>query len=263
MARLVLWIRWSWRDLRERWLQVSAVALIIALGTSVYVGLGSTTPWRTHSTDASYALLNMYDLHAALPPGSYKNESDLLQAVRSVKHAAWITATETRLIEPTFVSVPRENDDDILVRGQLVGVDVAGGMPHVNGIHVNAGRTLTAADSGQPVAIVEYHFADHYKLPPQGQIALSGGMAVTYVGLGMSPEYFMILTNEGGMWAQAGFAVMFVSRATAQALTGHPGMANDLVITLDDDADLAVIRAELETVLGVPVETQPMTRSTA
>ena len=250
MAKLALWVRWSWRDLRERWLQVAAVALIIALGTSVYVGLGSTTPWRTQSTDASYAQLNMYDLRAVLPPGSYVNARDLLRAVQTIDHPTWVTAAEARLIEPVFVNVPRNGDDDILVRGQLIGVDITGGGPHVNGIHINAGRTLTAADSGQPTAIIEYHFADHYDLPSQGQIALSGGVAFDYVGIGMLPEYFMITTDEGGMWAQASFAVIFASLETAQAFAGHPGMANDLVITLDDAADLPVIRAELETALG-------------
>ena len=34
-----LWLRWSWRDLRARWLQVVAIALIIALGTGVFAGL--------------------------------------------------------------------------------------------------------------------------------------------------------------------------------------------------------------------------------
>ena len=27
-----LWVRWSWRDLRRRWLLVTALALTIALG---------------------------------------------------------------------------------------------------------------------------------------------------------------------------------------------------------------------------------------
>ena len=31
-------LRWSARDLRRRWLQVVAIALIIAVGTGVYAG---------------------------------------------------------------------------------------------------------------------------------------------------------------------------------------------------------------------------------
>ena len=38
-----LWLRWSWRDLRARWLQVLAIAMVIALGTGSYAGLSSVT----------------------------------------------------------------------------------------------------------------------------------------------------------------------------------------------------------------------------
>jgi putative ABC transport system permease protein len=55
-------LRWAARDLRKRWAQVFAIALIIAIGTGVYAGLGSTSAWRRESNNASFALLHMYDL---------------------------------------------------------------------------------------------------------------------------------------------------------------------------------------------------------
>ncbi len=45
-----MWLRWSWRDLRARWLQIGAIAGIIAIGSGVYSGLGSTAAWRTTSS---------------------------------------------------------------------------------------------------------------------------------------------------------------------------------------------------------------------
>jgi putative ABC transport system permease protein len=248
MAKLGLWLRWSWRDLRERWLQVTVIALIIALSTSVYVGLGSTTPWRTDAARASYALLHMYDLRVTFTSGSYINSEEALEVVRHIPHASWIAAAEPRLILPTSVHISTAAQD-ILVRGQLVGIDVAGGGPHVNGLFINAGRALTPGDSGQNVAIVEYHFADHYHLPPQSQVELSGGVTLDYVGLGMSPEYFILTTDEGGVFAEANYAVIFVPLTTAQTFTGHPGLANDLVIGLTGAADRAIVRRELEAAL--------------
>ena len=246
MAKWELWLRWSWRDLRERWLQVTAIALIIALGTAVYVGLGSTTPWRIQSADASYALLHMYDLRVGLTRGSYIDQDQLIAAIRSIDHADQITALEPRLVTPIFVSVGQ----DILVRGELVGVNVGDGGPHVNGLYVNTGRALTTADDGQPVAVLEYHFGDYYHLPPQGQLQISGGVTLDYVGLGMTPEYFMVLTEEGGIWAQANFAAVFVPLTTAQTLSDHPNMISDAVLTLSDTADPALIRAEIESAVA-------------
>ncbi|HVO69341.1 MAG TPA: FtsX-like permease family protein [Aggregatilineaceae bacterium] len=248
MPRLGLWLRWSWRDLRERWLQVTVIALIIALSTGVYVGLGSTTPWRTHSARASYALLHMYDLRVTFNSGSYIHSDEALGVVRHIPHASWIAAAEPRLILPTLVHVS-SGHEDILARGRLIGVDVASGGPHVNGLFISAGRALTSGDSGQNVAIVEYHFADYYHLPPQGQAELSGGVTLDYVGLGMSPEYFIVTTDEGSVFAQANYAVIFVPLETAQAFAGHPGMINDLVIRLTGKADRATLRSELEAAL--------------
>ena len=128
------WLRWSRRDLRARWLQVTAIALIIALGTGVYAGLVSSTPWRDQSLDDSYTLLNMYDLRVRLTSGSYIEGDQLLTALSAIPHADQIEVIEPRLIEPTLVQVPTENDT-ILVPGQISGVSVTGGGPFINGIH--------------------------------------------------------------------------------------------------------------------------------
>ncbi len=86
-ARALLWLRWSWRDLRARWLQVAAIALIIAIGSGTYSGLTSVSAWRQASYDASYAALNMYDLRLELTTGSYAGAHQLVEVARSIPHA--------------------------------------------------------------------------------------------------------------------------------------------------------------------------------
>ena len=71
MSSRVLWLRWSWRDLRARWAQVCALAAVIALGTGSYAALLSTSAWRTQSNDASFALLHTHDLRVALAAGQH------------------------------------------------------------------------------------------------------------------------------------------------------------------------------------------------
>ena len=36
MKSFSMWMKWSWRDLRSRWVQVVVIALIIALGVGAY-----------------------------------------------------------------------------------------------------------------------------------------------------------------------------------------------------------------------------------
>ncbi len=83
-ARARLWLRWSWRDLRRRWVLVTALALVIALGTGAFAGLGGTTAWRIASQDASYASLGMHDLKVRLPEGGFVPQGALLKALGSL-----------------------------------------------------------------------------------------------------------------------------------------------------------------------------------
>ena len=66
MPRVRFWLRWSGRDLRQRWIVVAAIALLIAVGTGVYASLASLLPWQTGSYDANFAALHTHDLRVAL-----------------------------------------------------------------------------------------------------------------------------------------------------------------------------------------------------
>ena len=248
MEIIKLYLRWSWRDLRARWLQVAAIALIIALGTGVYAGMGGNATWRRMSYDDSYALLNMYDLRVKLGESAV-DASRLLSAAQNITHKDWIEAAEVRLLAPTLVDV--SDEETILVPGQIVGVDVTNSGPHVNAVYIYKGRGLNPSDAGQNTAVLEYHFAKYYRLPATGKIRLSGEVELDYVGQGVNPEYFMVMTENGGMMAESTFAAVFVPLETAQALTHNTGMANDLVLTLTPDADQGVIQAEIEQALAV------------
>ena len=81
MSRVWFWLRWAARDLRTRWQQVVAVALIVAVGTGVSAGVGSMTAWRQESYNESYALLHAHDIRVELPDGSSVSTGLLLEAV--------------------------------------------------------------------------------------------------------------------------------------------------------------------------------------
>jgi putative ABC transport system permease protein len=239
-----LWIRWSWRDLKERWLQVVAVALIIGLGTGIYAGLGGSKPWRLHSYDKSYALLHMYDLRIKLTQGSYVDAQTFLDAVHSIPHAAWIESIEPRLFLPTLVdaSTPQKT---VMRPGVLIGVDVENGGPQVNGIYPKTGRNLTAADAGQNVAVLNYSFAHYFHLPASGDVTVSGNTQIHYVGFGLSPEFFSVVDQNDNLMMPGSYAPLFMPLQSVQALSGHAGMANDFVLTVTPDANLDVVRTEI------------------
>jgi len=256
MSSRALWLRWSWRDLRARWAQVFALALVIALGTGTYAALLSTSAWRTQSNDASFALLHVHDLRVALAPGSTVPEGSLLAVVRRLPHAAEVAGARERLIVPTQVAGPR----GVLAPGELVGTGTGQGSA-VDAVQVTAGR---GTSSGVPAVVLDLAFARQNGLPASGLLRVAGGKLVRYTGIGQSPEYFM---GGGGGTAvflsQKTFAVLFSALRAAQDLAGAPGRVNDLVLTLKPGTSRAVLRGELRTALAAmraPVSTTVTTR---
>ncbi len=239
-----LWLRWSWRDLRARWLQVFAIALIIALGTGVFAGLGGQKTWRLDSLEESYRRLNVHDLKVQLADGSFIAQDDLENVLSGIEG---VKALETRLVVPTLVDASTP-DETIIVRGRLVGVDVSDNGPHVDSLYVGAGdgRALTAADAGTPAVVVEAKFADHYGLKPGDPVRISGDVTLDFVGAGYSPEYFMVMPDTMSFLGESVFAVLFLSMETVQQLTGREGLVNEVVVKIADLDDLDAISAEIE-----------------
>ena len=71
-----LWLRWTLRDLRARWVQVLATALILAVGVGAFAGLGGLQAWREASADLSLSRSRAHDLRADLPDGVYAPAGD-------------------------------------------------------------------------------------------------------------------------------------------------------------------------------------------
>lgn len=246
MGRFGFWMRWSWRDLRRRWLLVTAIALVIALGTGTYAGLLGTSAWRTQSNDASFAALNTHDLRMALQQGSHTAEGRLAGIVAGLAHAGDVSAARERLVVPTQIAGP----GGLLVTGELVGTDTRAGAP-VDGVWISAGRALGAADDGGPQVVAETVFARKNSLPLPAEITVSGGSRLTVVGRGQSPEYFLVTGGQGGtpFLSQKSYGVLFASLHTVQRATEAEGTVNDLVLTLRPGADRATIAGELRQAL--------------
>lgn len=240
-----IWLRWSWRDLRSRWLQVFAIALVIALGTGSYAGLLSLTEWRRISSDKAYEQLQMYDLRVELAQSLTADEGQLLTIARSIDGAEAIEMAEERLIAEVQVDASTAAQT-ILVQGLLYGLDLTDGGPDVNKLYAVEGRDLDEGDQGDLNVALEHNFGKHYSLPPAGELRISGGQSLSYVGQVLTPEYFLVTTEQGGLLAEANFAAVFASLETVQRLTDQPGKVNDLVLTLSEGADVVEIQEALQ-----------------
>ncbi|MCP3998993.1 MAG: ABC transporter permease [bacterium] len=251
-----LLLRWSWRDLRKYWVKVIAIALVIGIGTGAYAGMTSLTNWRRDSNNASVDLLNMYDMRFELAGDSFVPTGDLAAAVAGIDSVSAVTAAEERLVRPIQVDASTATET-ILVPGLIVGRDISGDGPTVNSWFNDSGDSLEPADIGEPTVLLEGSFLQHNDLPSSGQIVVSGGQQLEYVGGATTPEFFMVVPENTTSFAQGTYAGVFASIETAQGLVGVGDVVNDLVVTITDDADRGAVTSEIEAAvaeLGVGVE---------
>ncbi len=244
MKRLLFWLRWSGRDLRERWLLVVAIAATIAIGTGMYAALGAVSDWRTNANTQSLALLRAHDVRVYLADGSYATPEQLRSLVSRIPHASSVTGVETRLAVATRVDASA-GGQTIVVPGELIGM--ATGDPSVDALQAREGRAMTSADDGKDVAELEYHFAAHYDVPVGAFVRVGDGFSLQVVGESLSPDYLVVISPMGDFMAEANYGVVFAPLDTVGRLIGHPGMANALVVRLSDPSLAQTVRDELQT----------------
>ncbi|MGZ6885773.1 MAG: FtsX-like permease family protein [Acidimicrobiia bacterium] len=248
-----IWLKWSWRDLRARWLQVGAIAAIIALGVGTSAGLTSTAQWRRASYDASYARLGMYDLRAVLPAGTFVDAAALARAGHRLEAEGIARAADVELESATQVDASGRST--VLVPGRIVGVGTARRGPLVNRLHVTRGRTFRPSERAADgtAALLDEHFASRRGIEVGRRLRLSGGAPVRVVGRALSPENFIVLGDQGIFLSDADFAVVYLPVAAAGRILGHPGQANVLVVRRAPGVSTARARRALTRAVGADV----------
>jgi putative ABC transport system permease protein len=228
-------------------MSVLVIALIIAIGTGVYAGLGSTGRWRRMANDASFAATRFHDLEVTVSPGTYVPQGALAALLAKLPEGHVVAAQE-RLQVPTQVDASTP-DRVILVPGRLVGADLAPDAV-VDALDLHDG-TMPDAGASPPEVVIEQKFAKHYSLSAAGTMLLSGGHTVSYTGAGMTPEYFLITGDgEAGFLAEANYAVVFGGLADVQRIAGLHGQVNDLVLRVGAGVGADTVQGELEPLIG-------------
>lgn len=266
MTDRVSLLRWAGRDLRKRWPQVVAIAVVIGIGSGVYSGLSSTSAWRRSSYDTSYAQLEMYDLRVAFSDEVTVDAAQLEALADGLGPV--VSEARVRLRTPTQVDASG-GGRTVLVPGELVGTGDAG----PNTLEVRSGREPRrsgASSDGPPdnpdglaeVAIDE-HFAEVHGIEVPATIRVGGDQPVRVVGRVISPEFFMILGRDGGLLAEANHAVVFAPQATVAELSGGTGTANDLLVDLAPDVSVDRVAEQLGDEVAEAFPNAPATVMTA
>lgn len=224
-----LWLRWTLRDLRARWVQVLATALILAVGAGAFAGLGGLQDWREASADLSLSRSRAHDLRADLPDGVYAAAGELRAALAGVRG---VTAAEERLIVPSQLESARPGGSPVVVPVRVIGMS----GEDVDSVSLKGGR---------PGRVLDWNFARYYDLPSSGEVRVAGLGRVHYTGIGVIPQHILIAGESGISGGESSLASLYVPLAEAQRAAGRPGSVNQLVLRGDAAAAERRLRAAL------------------
>ena len=236
----LLRLRWSLRDARRRWIQIVAIGFTLAIGIGLYAGLSSVTQWRLISIDKSLEATSMYDLRATVGEGGEVPAGSLARIASEIEG---IDRYNERLLFDTQVETVA-GDEELLVHGRIVGMDVSGSQPVVNDVYLIDDSARPASGAATPQVLINRSFATFWDLPTRGTLTVGGDVDVDYVGAAVSPEFFLIIEGNGSL-GKSNLAVLFAPLSAAQDISGRPGVVNDLVLTLEPGADAAAVSEQL------------------
>ena len=162
-----------------------------------------------------------------------------LQAARRRLRGGGVAAAEERLVVPSQIDASRHGRP-VLLPARLIGIPVRAGGQLVDSLYVKAGGNL--ASSGGPQAVLDWNFAHHFSLPDSGSVRIAGLGTVPYPGVGVTPQYFLIVDEAGISGAESGLAVVYVPLAEAQRAGARLGQVNQLLLRVAGRSPVSVER---------------------
>ncbi|MDO8737000.1 MAG: FtsX-like permease family protein [Thermoleophilia bacterium] len=227
----------TWRDIKARKGQFSALIILVALGITSFVAFVSGYYNLTASADQANSELKLADftVHVVDAPRS---------AVDGLKNIPGVAAVQGRLVIDTGVDL----DENTQLTGRVISVP-AGTHPPVDDILIESG-SYPAEDS--PGIFVNKKFASDNGIGPGDRLGVwAGGVKydIEISGTVTSPEYIYPIRAKGELPSPKEFAVIFMTEDAAGQMFGLPSSYNDFAVSVAPGADREAVIGEVESVL--------------
>ena len=228
------------RDIwRTRW-QIAAVTAMVFLGVTMFIGVYGGYLNLKNSYHHTYEQLHMADYWLSLNPISQR-------AVKEIRAIPGVTA-EGRIVRDVQLSLSEQRQEKVAVR--IISLP-GERRSTVNDVFVERGSYFSS-DSAREV-LVHTIFADHHGFEPGDWITLK----VNYVesrfrvaGIVNSPEYLFVSKSPSEpMPSPSNFGVLFLPRGRTEMLFNMKGLANEIVLTLNEEAEAGVAMDRVRSVL--------------
>ena len=229
------------RDILSNKRQFAGVVIIVAVGVGFFVALLTSYYNLNYSIERPYVELGFADIWMRTSPMDRSEFSRLLSGVDGVADY------ELRLVVEKPVVV---GEDGETISGRIISIP-DGDTPSINSILVVEG----GFEDGRYVVYVERGFARHHGIRVGDTIYFKNGSGLIgfrVAGIVVSPEYLWpaksILEHMPDVLRRWG--VYFMPESALEELYGLEGLANDVVIKVEDGYDVDEVMIELDRVFS-------------
>ena len=228
------------RDLRQGWLQYLSIALLLALGIALQVGMHSTMATLADAQARYYAATRFADAWCSLVRAPLP-VADRLRAVDGVAHVA------TRLVDLARLDLPGVEE---AVQARLVSLPQHG-RPAIDDLRLVRGRWPDPEHDDEALLLDTFAAARALALGDVVRMIVRGrACAVTVVGLARSPEYVYVAAPGGLFPDDRRFGVAWLRERALAAWTGRTGAFDDVALRFSPGADERAVLAAVDAVLA-------------
>lgn len=228
-----------WRELWRMRGQFLAIALVIACGVGVFIGMRSTMLSLEQTRAHYYATERFADLFVSLEraPEHVSNELRSLPQIQTIQTRVVATVTldiegMVEVVSGRLVSIPDHNS------------------PKLNDLHLTRGRLPEAARADEVVANEAFAEAHEFELGDTIRAVINGrDVELRIVGVALCPEYTYSVGPGLLFPDDRRFGVMWMRRAALASAFDLKGAFNDVSIRLVRNASPEEAIARVDAIL--------------
>lgn len=208
--------------------QVAAIVLIIGCGVASYVTMFTAYRGLVESREAYYLRYRMADVFASV-------ERAPRRVVRELERVPGVRRVEGRIVFDVTLDLPTLAEPG---SGRIVSAPDRR-QPHLCDLHLTAGSWFSG--DGTREVIVAARFARVHGLAVGDTLSVlmnNRKEALRIVATALSPEYVYMIRGAGDLLPDPErFTILWLSHSFAEAVFGYDEAINDVVATIDRDAN--------------------------
>jgi putative ABC transport system permease protein len=227
------------RDLTKMWLQVLAIALVLACGVATIIIAVGAYRSLDETKNTLYQRYQFADLFAYVvrAPKSLEKQIARIDGVRAV---------QTRIVKPALLDISGMDEP---ASGMVVSIPDRN-EPLVNRLHMREGR-MPIAGSNIEIALLESFAKAHgFKLGDSLTVIIDGAKRdMRIVGIVLSPEYIYTIGPGDMVPDDRRFGILFLSQKTLSGIFDMGNAFNDLNVLISRNANTNLIIENIDQLL--------------